>query len=48
MYVYVCLQRIGYPFLKNLVYVICFVFYGYCISVFVLLRRVTDIRIFSF
>ena len=29
-----------------LVFVICFVFYGYCILVFAFLRRVIDIQIF--
>ena len=39
-------DRIGYPFLKILVFVICFIFYKYCILVFDLLRMVTNIPIF--
>ena len=39
-------DRIGYPFLKLLLFVVCFVFYIYCILVLDLLRRVTSIRIF--
>lgn len=39
---------IGYSFLKILVFVICFIFYGYCILVFGLLHRVTDIPNFRF
>ena len=38
----------GYQFLKILLFVICFIFYVYCILVFGLLRRVTDIRIYLF
>ena len=37
-----------YIFLKILVFLICFVFYKYCILVFDLLRGITDIRIFRF
>ena len=37
--------RIRYMFLKVLVFVICF-FFGYCILVFDLFRRVTNIEIF--
>ena len=40
-------DRIRYMFLKILVFVICFIC-GYCILVFDLFRRVTDIQIFWF
>ena len=48
MYIYMHItDRIRYMFLKILVFVICF-FFGYCILVFDLFRRVTDIQIFWF
>ena len=47
IHVYNGLYQIGHPFLNFLVFVICFVFYGYCILVFDLLRKVTYIHIFS-
>ena len=39
--------RIIYSFLKIFVFVICLIF-GYCILIFDLLRKVTDIHIFLF
>ena len=40
------MDQIRYPLLKILVFMICFVFYRYCILVFDLLHRVLDIQIF--
>ena len=41
-------DQIGYPFVKLLVFVICFVSYGYLILIFVVFRRVMNIQIFLF
>lgn len=41
-------DHIRYPFIKILVFVICYASYRYCILVFVLFCRVTNIQIFLF
>ena len=41
-------DQIGYPFLKILVFEICFVSYEYCILVFALFRKVMDTHKFWF
>lgn len=40
------IDRIGYPFLKVLVLLICFIFNGYLILISVLIRKITYIQIF--
>lgn len=41
-------DRIRYQFLKILIFMIWFISYGYCKSIFVLFRKFTNIQIFLF